>query len=61
MANAFGVSFRAADIHEQTVRRTTRSRLREVEFDFEGHKLRGLEQNPQTASRWAQLARQGKS
>src|SRR2546430_16571377 len=42
------------------VRRTSRSRLREVDFQFEGYELRGLEQNPKTASRWAQLARQGK-
>ena len=42
------------------VRRTSRSRLREVDFQFEEHKLRGLEQNPETRSRWAQLARQGK-
>jgi len=42
------------------VRRTSRSRLREVDFEFEGHQLRGLEQNPETASRWAQSARQGK-
>jgi len=42
------------------VRRTSRSRLREVDFQFEGHELRGLEQNPQTGSRWAGLARQGK-
>ena len=42
------------------VRRTSRSRLREVDFQFEEQKLRGLEQNPKTASRWAQLARQGK-
>src|SRR5215470_7117564 len=42
------------------VRRTSRSRLREVDSEFEGHQLRGLEQNPETASRWAQLARQGK-
>ena len=42
------------------VRRTSRSRLREVDFEFEGHQLRGLEQNPETTSRWAQLARQGK-
>jgi hypothetical protein len=34
--------------------------LREVDFQFEGHELRGLEQNPETGSRWAQLARQGK-
>jgi hypothetical protein len=42
------------------VRRTSRSRLREVDFRFEGHELRGLEQNPETGSRWAGLARQGK-
>ena len=42
------------------VRRTSRSRLREVDFQFGGYELRGLEQNPETASRWAQLARQGK-
>jgi NADPH-dependent ferric siderophore reductase len=42
------------------VRRTSRSRLREVDFEFEGHELRALEQNPETASRWARLARQGK-
>ncbi len=42
------------------VRRTSRSRLREVVFEFEGHELRGLEQNPVTVSRWAQLARDGK-
>src|SRR3954471_23606824 len=42
------------------VRRTSRSKLREVDFQFEGHELRGLEQNPKTASRWAQLALQGK-
>ena len=42
------------------VRRTRRSRLREVDFEFEGPRLRGLEQNPKTASRWAQLAREGK-
>src|SRR6266516_5268926 len=42
------------------VRRTSRSKLRELDFQFEGHELRGLEQNPKAASRWAQLARQGK-
>lgn len=42
------------------VRRTSRSRLREVDFEFEGQMLRGLEQNPNTSSRWAQLAREGK-
>jgi hypothetical protein len=43
------------------VRRTSRSRWREVDFRFEGHhELRGLEQNPEAASRWGQLAREGK-
>ena len=41
------------------VRETPRNRLREVDFVFEGQKLRGLEQNPKTESRWAQLARAG--
>ena len=50
----------ALDDHDFPVRRTSRSRLREVDFEFEGHQLRGLEQNPETPSRWAQLARQGK-
>jgi hypothetical protein len=42
------------------VKRTSRNRLRQVDFEFDGVKLRGLEQNPQTKSRWAQLAREGK-
>jgi hypothetical protein len=41
------------------VRETPRKRLREVDFVFEGQALRGLEQNPNTESRWAQLARVG--
>jgi len=42
------------------VRKTSRSRLREVDFQFEGREFRGLEQNPKTNSRWAKLAREGK-
>jgi hypothetical protein len=41
------------------VRRTAKRRLAQVDFEFEGVSYRGLEQNPETASRWAQLARQG--
>lgn len=41
------------------VRTTPRKRLREVDFVFEGQELRALEQNPETGSRWAQLARAG--
>ena len=41
------------------VRRTARKRLRQVDFSFGGQPLRGIEQNPETASRWAKLAREG--
>jgi hypothetical protein len=34
------------------VRPTSRSKLREVDFRFEEQTLRGLEQNPNTNSRW---------
>jgi hypothetical protein len=42
------------------VRRTSKRKLREVDFVFEGQEIRGLEQNPETKSRWAQMAREGK-
>lgn len=42
------------------VRRTAKRGLLQVDFVFEGQALRGLEQNPETASRWAELARAGK-
>ncbi len=41
------------------VRRTQRRRLRQVDFEFAGQALRGIEQNPETKSRWAELARAG--
>ncbi|MGH9594036.1 MAG: hypothetical protein ACRD5L_13175, partial [Bryobacteraceae bacterium] len=41
------------------VRRTQRHRLRQVDFEFGGESFRGLEQNPETKSRWAELARGG--
>jgi hypothetical protein len=41
------------------VRRTPKKRLRQVDFDLDGEAVRGLEQNPETSSRWAQLVRQG--
>ena len=41
------------------VRETPRKRLREVDFVFGGQVFRGLEQNPDTGSHWAQLAREG--
>ena len=42
------------------VKRTSRSKLREVDFEHDGQSIRGLEQNPNTNSRWAELARNGK-
>jgi hypothetical protein len=42
------------------VKRTARRRLRQVDFQFDGKDIRGLEQNPDTKSRWAQQARAGK-
>jgi hypothetical protein len=42
------------------IRRTSRAKLREVDFRFNAEMWRGLEQNPKTTSRWARLAREGK-
>ena len=42
------------------VRRTPKKVLRQVDFAFDGNEIRGLEQNPETKSRWAQMARSGK-
>jgi hypothetical protein len=39
------------------VRRTSKRGLRQVDFVFDGNEIRGLEQNPDTKSRWAQMAR----
>ena len=38
---------------------TPKRRLKEVDFTYEGRNLRGIEQNPDTASRWAEMARKG--
>ena len=43
------------------VRRTPKRGLLQVDFVFEGDEIRGLEQNPATKSRWAQMARSGKN
>ena len=42
-----------------SVRRTAKSRLAQVDFEFQGESIRGLEQNPKTQSRWAQIAHKG--
>lgn len=49
-------------LHDQTysVRTTAKQKLKQVDFKFEGRDLRGLEQNPNTKSRWAKMAKEGK-
>ncbi len=42
------------------VGRTRSRKLRTVDFLFGVAQLTGIEQNPQTASRWAAMARKGK-
>jgi hypothetical protein len=42
------------------VRRSHRHHVRQVDFFFEGHDVRGIEQSPDTHNRWAQLVRSGK-
>jgi hypothetical protein len=42
-----------------SVRRTAKRRLAQIDFELDGVEFRGLEQNPQTKSRWAKMAREG--
>lgn len=42
------------------VLKTPKKGLRQVDFVFDGREIRGLEQNPETRSRWAQMAASGK-
>lgn len=49
------------DGNRYPVRRTPKRGLRQVDFLFDGNEIRGLEQNPNTKSRWAQLARSGRT
>jgi hypothetical protein len=37
-----------------------KKRLRQVEFNFNGRTIIGIQQNPDTKSNWAKLARSGK-
>ncbi len=41
------------------VRKTASKRLIEVDFAFDGQRYRGIQQNPNTKSGWAHLARKG--
>src|SRR6266478_9973335 len=42
------------------VRSTAKRKLKQIDFQFDGKDFRGLEQNPDTKSRWAAMARSGK-
>lgn len=42
------------------VKTTARRGLKQVDFRFGDHELRGLEQNPDANSKWAAMAREGK-
>lgn len=48
------------DAKSYPVRQTSKSKLKQIDFRFEDRELRGLEQNPNTKSRWAKSAREGK-
>jgi hypothetical protein len=48
------------DAERYPVTRSKAKRLRQVVFEFDGYTLIGIEQNPKTKSRWAQMARAGK-
>jgi hypothetical protein len=43
-----------------TVRTTPKRRLRQADFVCDGNQIRELERNPDTKSRWGQMARAGK-
>lgn len=48
------------DAQRYPVTRTRAKGLRVVSFAREGRRFEGIEQNPETKSRWAALARDGK-
>jgi hypothetical protein len=56
---AEGLKTVTLDSRSYPVRRTPTKRLRQVDFEYDGESIRGLEQNPKTKSRWALLARKG--
>jgi hypothetical protein len=42
------------------VLKTSKMRLKQITFEFDGRTIRGIEQNPVTKSRWAKMVRDGK-
>lgn len=45
--------------NQYPVRKTSSKRLRSVDFPYREWRISGIEQNPRTGSRWANLAREG--
>lgn len=41
------------------VQTTAKQGLKQIDFQFEGREIRALQQNPDTNSRWAEMARKG--
>jgi len=48
------------DGEKYPVRTTAKRKLKQIDLVFDGREIRGLEQNPDTKSRWAKMAREGK-
>ena len=46
--------------HQYPIQRSHKGHLRQVNFLFNGHDVRGIEQNPGASNRWAALVRSGK-
>jgi hypothetical protein len=46
--------------HRYPIQRSHKGHLRQVDFLFDGHDMRGIEQNPSSNNRWAALVRSGK-
>lgn len=58
-AFAEGTKAVVLDGQRYPILRTSKRRLRQIDFKFDGHEIRGLEQNPDTKSKWAGMARDG--
>jgi hypothetical protein len=55
-----GAKFVEIEGEKYPVRETSGRRLKQVDFRFDNHELRGLEQNPDTKSKRAAMVREGK-
>jgi hypothetical protein len=58
-AFAEGAKAVVLDGERYPILRTSKRKLRQIDFKFDGREIRGLEQNPDTKSKWAAMARAG--